>query len=106
VPDPKDNKYLELAVAGGADVIVSRDVRHLLSMHPGAAFRSCLVSMAARFRSDHASTEYGIDPGSGVAGVSFLNITASGFPRADQSRERYHSVGADPAAIPSRHCRK
>jgi len=45
--DPKDNKYLELAVAGGADVIVGRDVRHLLSMHPGAAFRSCLVSMAA-----------------------------------------------------------
>jgi len=60
----------------------------------------------ARFRSDHASTEYGINPGSGVAGVSFLNITASGFARADQSRERYHSVGADPAAIPSRHCRK
>lgn len=32
--DPKDDKYLELAVAGGADVIVSSDVRHLLSMHP------------------------------------------------------------------------
>lgn len=32
--DPKDDKYLELAVAGGADVIVSSDVRHLLSMNP------------------------------------------------------------------------
>jgi putative PIN family toxin of toxin-antitoxin system len=31
--DPKDDKYLALAAAGGADVIVS-DVRHLLSMHP------------------------------------------------------------------------
>lgn len=31
--DPKDNKYLELA-AGRADVIVSSDARHLLSMHP------------------------------------------------------------------------
>jgi len=38
---------VEPSVAGGADVIVSRDVRHLLSMHPGAAFRPCLVSMAA-----------------------------------------------------------
>ena len=32
--DPKDDKYLELAAGGGADVIVSSDVRHLLSMHP------------------------------------------------------------------------
>ena len=32
--DPKDDKYLALAVAGNADVIVSSDVRHLLSMHP------------------------------------------------------------------------
>jgi putative PIN family toxin of toxin-antitoxin system len=32
--DPKDDKYLALAAAGGADVIVSSDVRHLLSMHP------------------------------------------------------------------------
>jgi putative PIN family toxin of toxin-antitoxin system len=32
--DPKDDKYLTLAAAGGADVIVSSDVRHLLSMHP------------------------------------------------------------------------
>lgn len=31
--DPKDDKYLALAVAGNADVIVSSDVRHLLSMH-------------------------------------------------------------------------
>jgi putative PIN family toxin of toxin-antitoxin system len=32
--DPKDGKYLALAAAGAADVIVSSDVRHLLSMHP------------------------------------------------------------------------
>ncbi|HEY1933878.1 MAG TPA: putative toxin-antitoxin system toxin component, PIN family [Acetobacteraceae bacterium] len=32
--DPKDDKYLALAAAGRADVIVSRDIRHLLSMHP------------------------------------------------------------------------
>ena len=32
--DPKDDKYLALAAAGKADVIVSGDVRDLLSMHP------------------------------------------------------------------------
>jgi predicted nucleic acid-binding protein len=32
--DPKDDKYLALAAAGRADVIVSSDLRHLLSMHP------------------------------------------------------------------------
>lgn len=32
--DPKDNKYLELAAACGADVIVSSDIRHLLALHP------------------------------------------------------------------------
>lgn len=32
--DPKDDKYLILAAVGGADVIVSSDIRHLLSMHP------------------------------------------------------------------------
>ncbi len=32
--DPKDDKYLALAAAGSADVIVSSDVHHLLSMHP------------------------------------------------------------------------
>jgi uncharacterized protein len=32
--DPKDDKYLALAAAGQADVIVSSDIRHLLSMHP------------------------------------------------------------------------
>ena len=31
--DPKDNKFLEVAVAAGADVIVSSD-EHLLEMHP------------------------------------------------------------------------
>jgi len=32
--DPKDDKYLAPAAAGRADVIVSSDARHLLSMHP------------------------------------------------------------------------
>ena len=32
--DPKDDKYLALAAAGRADVIVSSDARHLLSMDP------------------------------------------------------------------------
>jgi putative PIN family toxin of toxin-antitoxin system len=32
--DPKDDKYLALAVSGSADVIVSSDARDLLSMHP------------------------------------------------------------------------
>jgi hypothetical protein len=32
--DPKDDKYLALAAAGQAHVIVSSDARHLLSMHP------------------------------------------------------------------------
>lgn len=32
--DTKDDKYLALAASGQADVIVSGDVRHLLSMHP------------------------------------------------------------------------
>ena len=37
--DPKDNKYLALAAAGRADVIVSSDVRHLLSMDPWRGIR-------------------------------------------------------------------
>jgi uncharacterized protein len=32
--DPKDDKYLTLAAAGEADVIVSSDVHYLVSMHP------------------------------------------------------------------------
>ncbi len=32
--DPKDNKYLELALDGRAAVIVSGDLTHLLPMHP------------------------------------------------------------------------
>jgi putative PIN family toxin of toxin-antitoxin system len=32
--DPKDNKFLELAVAGGASIIVSGDKKHLVSMSP------------------------------------------------------------------------
>lgn len=37
--DPKDDKYLALAGAGGAHVIVSSDVRDLLSMHPWRGIR-------------------------------------------------------------------
>jgi len=44
--DPKDDKHLELAAAGGADVIVSSDVRHLLSMHP---WRGIAILSAASF---------------------------------------------------------
>ena len=33
-PDPKDNKFLELAVCGKADVIISSDVKHLIPMSP------------------------------------------------------------------------
>jgi uncharacterized protein len=32
--DPKDDKYLTLAGAGKADVLVASDKRHLLAMHP------------------------------------------------------------------------
>ncbi len=32
--DPKDNKFLELAVAGNAVIIVSGDKKHLVSMNP------------------------------------------------------------------------
>jgi hypothetical protein len=37
--DPKDDKYLALAAAGKADVIVSSDARHLLSMDPWRGIR-------------------------------------------------------------------
>jgi putative PIN family toxin of toxin-antitoxin system len=37
--DPKDDKYLALAAAARADVIVSSDARHLLSMHPWRGIR-------------------------------------------------------------------
>src|SRR5438105_15538349 len=37
--DPKDDKYLALAAADGADVIVSNDARHLLSMDPWRGIR-------------------------------------------------------------------
>jgi len=34
MPCPNDDKYLALAAAGNADIIVSSDVRDLLSMNP------------------------------------------------------------------------
>jgi len=37
--DPGDDKYLTLAAAGGADVIVTGDVRHLLAMDPWRGIR-------------------------------------------------------------------
>ena len=39
--DPKDDKYLALALAGKAAVIVSSDVHDLCRCIPGAAFRFC-----------------------------------------------------------------
>jgi putative PIN family toxin of toxin-antitoxin system len=36
--DPKDNKYLELALASGAGIIVSSD-HHLLNLHPWRGVR-------------------------------------------------------------------
>jgi uncharacterized protein len=33
-PDPDDDKYLSLALAASAEVIISSDKRHLLPMHP------------------------------------------------------------------------
>ncbi len=44
--DPKDDKYLTLAAAGKADVIVSSDVHHLLSMHP---WRGISILSPARY---------------------------------------------------------
>jgi predicted nucleic acid-binding protein len=37
--DPKDDKYFGLAAAGRANVIVSDDARHLLSMDPWRGIR-------------------------------------------------------------------
>jgi predicted nucleic acid-binding protein len=44
--DPKDDKFLELAVAAKADVLVSSDV-HLLEMHP---FRGVQILQLADFK--------------------------------------------------------
>ena len=44
--DPKDNKFLELALAAQADVLVSSDI-HLLEMHP---FRGIPILSLAQFR--------------------------------------------------------
>ena len=44
--DAKDNKFLSLAVSGKADVLVSGDKKHLLSMHP---FRGVRIINAADF---------------------------------------------------------
>ncbi len=44
--DPKDNKFLELAIAAKADVLVSSDI-HLLEMHP---FRGVQILQLAHFK--------------------------------------------------------
>jgi putative PIN family toxin of toxin-antitoxin system len=44
--DPKDNKFLELALSAAADVLVSSDI-HLLEMHP---FRGVQILSLADFR--------------------------------------------------------
>jgi len=48
-PDPKDNKFLELAVECKADCIISGD-SHLLDMHP---FRNIPILNAADFLSQY-----------------------------------------------------
>jgi predicted nucleic acid-binding protein len=44
--DPKDNKFLELAISAKADVLVSSDV-HLLEMHP---FRGVKILQLVDFK--------------------------------------------------------
>lgn len=44
--DPKDNKFLSLAVAAKAEFLVSGDKKHLLSMNP---YRDIQIVTAARF---------------------------------------------------------
>ena len=44
--DPKDNRFLSLALSAGADVIVSGDQKHLLSMHP---YRGIAILSVAEF---------------------------------------------------------
>jgi len=44
--DPKDNKFLELALSANADVIVASDI-HLLEMHP---FRGLRILQLADFK--------------------------------------------------------
>jgi len=48
--DPKDNKYLELALAAGADVIVSSD-NDLLVLHP---WRGVRILRPAEYLADAA----------------------------------------------------
>lgn len=45
-PDPKDNKFLELALAASADMLVSSD-EHLLKMHP---FRGVAIVQLAELK--------------------------------------------------------
>jgi uncharacterized protein len=44
--DPKDNKFLELAVAAQAEILISSDV-HLLEMHP---FRGVQIMQLSAFK--------------------------------------------------------
>jgi uncharacterized protein len=44
--DKKDNKFLSIAVAANADILVSGDGKHLLSMNP---FRGIRIIKAADF---------------------------------------------------------
>lgn len=47
--DQKDNKFLSVAVAANADILVSGDGKHLLSMNP---FRGIRIIKAADFLSE------------------------------------------------------
>lgn len=44
--DPKDNKFLSLALSCGADIIASGDHKHLIPMHP---YRGIAILSAADF---------------------------------------------------------
>jgi hypothetical protein len=63
--DPKDDKYLALAAAGGADVIISSDVHHLaldasLARHchriAGGLSRPALIALSSALRRWFASS--------------------------------------------------
>ncbi|MDD2776157.1 MAG: putative toxin-antitoxin system toxin component, PIN family [Gallionella sp.] len=51
--DPKDNKFLEVALASGASILVSGDKKHLLSMNP---YHGVQIITAAAFLAESATS--------------------------------------------------
>jgi putative PIN family toxin of toxin-antitoxin system len=96
--DPKDDKYLALAFAGKAEVIVSSDARHLRSMHPGAGFPFCLQPIFSLFgdlRLSRLLAEFWmIEPGNrvprplGLSGLSQARSTAVWENSCDNTQHR------------------